>query len=54
MYGFTGFIEGARISSISARSCGLNYPKCDAIAACVIGGVSFVGSFPGKISGIVL
>ena len=31
---------------------GLNY-ECDAIAACVIGGVSFVGG-TGKISGIVL
>ena len=51
MYGFTGFIEGARISSIT-QSAGLNY-ECDAIAACVIGGVSFVGG-TGKISGIVL
>lgn len=32
---------GARISSIT-QSTGLNY-ECDAIAACVIGGVSFVG-----------
>ena len=31
---------------------GLNY-ECDAIAACVIGGVSFVGG-TGKISGIVI
>ncbi|MFR8914137.1 MAG: ABC transporter permease subunit [Oscillospiraceae bacterium] len=45
------FIEGARISSIT-QSTGLNY-ECDAIAACVIGGVSFVGG-TGKISGIVL
>lgn len=51
MYGFTGFIEGARISSIT-QAAGLNY-ECDAIAACVIGGVSFVGG-TGKISGIVL
>ena len=51
MYGLTGFIEGARISSIT-QSTGLNY-ECDAIAACVIGGVSFVGG-TGKISGIVL
>ena len=51
MYGLTGFIEGARISSIT-QSTGLNY-ECDAIAACVIGGVSFV-SGTGKISGIVL
>ena len=51
MYGVTGFIEGARIGSIT-QSAGLNY-ECDAIAACVIGGVSFVGG-TGKISGIVM
>lgn len=51
MYGITGFIEGARISSIAANT-GLNY-ESDAIAACVIGGVSFVGG-TGKISGIVV
>ncbi len=51
MYGITGFIEGARISSCSANT-GMNY-ESDAIAACVIGGVSFVGG-TGKISGIVI
>ena len=51
MYGVTGFIEGARISSIT-QGAGLNY-ECDAIAACVIGGVSFVGGI-GKIRGIVI
>ena len=51
MYGSTGFIESARIGSNSANT-GLNY-ECDAIAACVIGGVSFVGG-TGKVSGIVL
>lgn len=51
MYGITGFIESARIGSNSAAT-GLNY-ECDAIAACVIGGVSFVGG-TGKISGIVM
>ena len=51
MYGITGFIEGARIASCSANT-GLNY-EGDAIAACVIGGVSFVGG-TGKISGIVI
>ena len=50
MYGIIGFIEGARIASCSANT-GLNY-ESDAIAACVIGGVSFVGG-TGKISGIV-
>ena len=51
MYSLTGFIEGARIGSNSATT-GLNY-ELDAIAACVIGGVSFVGGI-GKISGIIL
>lgn len=51
MYGITGFIEGARIASSSA-STGINY-ESDAIAACVIGGVSFVGG-TGKISGVVI
>ena len=51
MYGYAGFIEGVRAGSVAA-STGLN-AECDAIAACVIGGVSFVGG-TGKISGIVL
>ncbi len=51
MYGLNGFFEGARLGSI-AQNTGLNY-ECDAIAACVIGGVSFVGG-TGKISGIVM
>ena len=50
-YGFAGYVEAARLGSITASS-GLNN-ECDAIAACVIGGVSFVGG-TGKISGIVL
>lgn len=51
LYGVTGFIEAARIGSNSA-STGLNY-ELDAIAACVIGGVSFVGG-TGKIGGVIL
>ena len=51
MYGYSGFVEGYRAGSIAAGT-GANY-ECDAIAACVIGGVSFVGG-TGKISGIVL
>ena len=51
MYGITGFIEAARIGSNSAAT-GLNY-ELDAIAACVIGGVSFVGGI-GKIRGVIL
>ncbi len=55
MYGLTGFIEAARIGSNSAAT-GANY-ELDAIAACVIGGVSFVGgigNIRGVISGVVL
>ena len=51
MYSITGFIEGARIGSAASYT-GLNY-ESDAIAACVIGGVSFVGG-TGKIGGIVV
>ncbi len=51
LYAFTGFLEGARIGSNSAAT-GLNY-ELDAIAACVIGGVSFVGGV-GKIRGVIL
>lgn len=50
LYGIAGFIEAARIGSNSA-STGVNY-ELDAIAACVIGGVSFTGGV-GKISGII-
>ena len=51
MYGYSGFVEGFRSGSIAAGT-GANY-ECDAIAACVIGGVSFVGG-TGKISGIIM
>ncbi len=51
MYSITGFLDSARIASANA-STGWNY-ECDAIAACVIGGVSFVGGI-GRISGIVV
>ncbi|HCC35951.1 MAG TPA: beta-methylgalactoside transporter [Ruminococcaceae bacterium] len=51
MYGVSGFIEAARIGSNSA-STGLN-AELDAIAACVIGGVSFTGGV-GRISGVVV
>ena len=56
MYGFTGFIEGARIEASRLQSVGtntgLNY-ETDAISACVIGGVSFVGGI-GKIRGVII
>ncbi len=51
MYGYSGFIEGVRSGSVAANT-GLN-AECDAIAACVIGGVSFVGG-TGSISGIII
>lgn len=51
MYSITGFIEAARIGS-NSPSTGQNY-ELDAIAACVIGGVSFVGGI-GSISGIIV
>ena len=50
LYGFSGFVEAARIGS-NGPTTGLN-AELDAIAACVIGGVSFTGG-TGKISGIV-
>ncbi len=51
LYAYTGFIEAVRIGSNSAGT-GLNY-ELDAIAACVIGGVSFVGGI-GRISGVIV
>ncbi len=51
LYAATGFIEAARISSNNAAT-GNGY-ELDAIAACVIGGVSFVGGI-GKIRGVIL
>lgn len=50
LYGFSGFIEAARIGS-NGPTTGVN-AELDAIAACVIGGVSFTGG-TGKISGII-
>ena len=51
LYGYTGFVEAARLGS-STATLGLNY-ESDAIAAAVIGGVSFVGG-TGRISGVIL
>lgn len=50
LYGFSGFVEAARIGSNSATTGFMS--ELDAIAACVIGGVSFTGGV-GKIRGIV-
>lgn len=50
-YGINGFVEAARVGGPGA-SAGVN-AECDAIAACVIGGVSFVGGV-GTIGGVVI
>lgn len=51
MYAIAGFLEAPRLGNANMTT-GTNY-DLDAIAACVIGGVSFSGGI-GKISGIVL
>jgi methyl-galactoside transport system permease protein len=51
LYGISGWIEAARVGSNSPTTGFLS--ELDAIAACVIGGVSFTGGI-GKISGIVM
>ena len=51
LYGITGFMDASRISSVNATT-GMNY-ESDAIAACVIGGISFVGGI-GKVSGAII
>ena len=51
LYGITGFMDAARIASVNATT-GMNY-ESDAIAACVIGGISFVGGI-GKVSGAII
>lgn len=51
LYGVSAFVECARVSSNSTAT-GVNY-ELDAIAACVIGGVSFTGGV-GRIRGVLL
>lgn len=51
LYSFTGMIETVRVGS-NSPSTGVEY-ELDAIAACVIGGVSFMGGV-GKIRGIIM
>ena len=51
LYGVSAFVECARVSSNSTAT-GVNY-ELDAIAACVIGGVSFMGGV-GKVRGVLL
>lgn len=50
MYGLGGFLEAARIGSAN-NGTGFGY-ELDAIAACVVGGISFSGGI-GKVSGAV-
>ena len=49
-YGISGFVESARIASNSTAT-GVNY-ELDAITACIIGGVSFMGGI-GTIRGVI-
>lgn len=51
MYGFSGFVDAARVGS-NNPSTGVGF-ELNAIAACVIGGVSFTGGV-GKVRGIML
>ncbi len=50
LYGIGGYLEAARVGSANSAF-GLNY-ELDAIAACVVGGISFNGGI-GKISGAI-
>lgn len=50
LYGIGGYLETARVGSVNSGF-GLNY-ELDAIAACVVGGISFSGGI-GKISGAI-
>jgi methyl-galactoside transport system permease protein len=50
MYGIGGFLEAARIGSAN-NGTGFGY-ELDAIAACVVGGISFSGGI-GKVSGAI-
>jgi methyl-galactoside transport system permease protein len=51
LYGFAGTLEAARVGSATNNTG--NMYELDAIAACVVGGVSFSGGI-GKISGVVV
>jgi len=51
MYGVSGFVDSARVGSNNA-STGVGY-ELNAIASCVIGGVSFTGGV-GKVRGIMI
>lgn len=54
-YAFSGFLEAARVGS-ATNNLGNMY-ELDAIAACVVGGVSFsggVGTVPGVVTGVII
>ena len=51
LYGLGGFLEAARIGSAN-NGTGFGY-ELDAIAACVVGGISFSGGI-GKVSGAII
>ncbi len=51
LYGIGGFLEAARIGSAN-NGTGFGY-ELDAIAACVVGGISFSGGI-GKVSGAII
>lgn len=51
LYGFAGTLEAARVGSATNNTG--NMYELDAIAACVVGGVSFSGGV-GKISGVII
>ncbi len=51
LYGIGGFLEAARIGSAN-NGTGFGY-ELDAIAACVVGGISFSGGI-GKVSGAIV
>ena len=50
-YGFAGFLEAGRVGSATS-SMGTQF-ELDAIAACVVGGVSLFGGI-GRITGVIL
>ncbi len=50
LYGIGGFLEAARIGSANSNT-GFSY-ELDAIAACVVGGISFSGGI-GRVSGAI-
>ena len=52
LYGFGSWLEGARMVGSGSAAYGQGW-EMDAIAACVVGGVSFTGGI-GKISGVVV